>query len=158
MRTIKQKQEHKEGGKKIFYWFAESAFSLGHFGQTRERGTFGAELIECSGTLELNTWFVRPTPTSKTGSALSLCYWQGCPVLTLCLFHFICCSARFLVQYEFADNFVVLAKRRLGQIQSAFCDKVQSCLCTCTALSPPTLFEYQFCKGFGTGTSSYKNP
>ena len=24
--------------KKIFYWFAESAFSLGHFGQTREEG------------------------------------------------------------------------------------------------------------------------
>ncbi|MXQ88369.1 hypothetical protein E5288_WYG021292 [Bos mutus] len=42
-----------------------------------------------------------------------------------------------LVQYEFGDSFVILAKRERVKTKAPFVTKVQSCLRTCTVLSPP---------------------
>ena len=66
---------------------------------------------------------MRRTPTSKTGSARSLCYWWGCPVLTMCLFHFICCSACFWCSMSLETALSSWLRERKGQNQSTFCDK-----------------------------------
>lgn len=50
-------------------------------------------------------------------------------------FHLLQCML--LVQYEFGDSFVILAKRERVKTKAPFVTKVQSCLRTCTALSPP---------------------
>ena len=50
---------------------------MGSFWSNKGIGTFGAELIECSGTLELDIQFVRPTPTPPRLDQLFLCVTGG---------------------------------------------------------------------------------
>lgn len=154
LRTIKQKREHKEGGKKAFIGSLSQPSLWVILVKQGNRDIWcwadwvlwdpGVRYLVCETHSHLQDWI---SSFSVLLVGLSCIDYVSVP------FHLLQCT--FLVQYEFGDSFVVLAKREKGSKPKHLLWQKYNLVCARAWRSLLlSLFEYQFCKGFGTGATA----